>query len=119
LHLKSAGLVALGAALAGAGFVAWQHFFSREAEVRAIHRACLDEIASERARLEERIERSTGGFEPDSTAGSIAKGIREGLGRMLDGVSGGMGDAVCSTIRDSCSSDFEGRICTAARERYR
>ena len=32
---------------------------------------------------------------------------------------GSMSDTVCATVRDACREDFDGRICTAARERYR
>ena len=49
---------------------------------------------------------------------AIAKSLTEGLGRMVEGMTGSMSDTVCTTVRDACREDFDGRICTAARERY-
>jgi hypothetical protein len=114
--LKSAGLVALGAGLAAAGFTVWQLYFSREAEIRAIHGACIKEFADANAKVRS-------GLGPGATsgtaAGSVASSIGDTVGRWLDGMTGGASDAVCGTIRDACTTDFDGRICTTARERYR
>ena len=108
--IRSVGLVALGAALAGLGFFAWQQLFSREAELRAIHAACLKEVADANAKLKGGIERGTPG---------VAKEVGEGVTRWLDGAVGSMSESLCGTVRDACASNFDGRICTAARERYR
>ena len=108
--IRSAGLVALGAALAGVAFYAWQQLFSREAELRAIHAACVKEVTEANAKLKGGVERSTPG---------VAKNVGEGVTRWLDGAVGDMSESLCGTVRDACASNFDGRICTAARERYR
>ena len=101
--IRSVGLVALGAALAGLAFYAWQQLFSREADVRAIHAACVNEVAEANAKLKS----------------GAAKRVGEGVTRWLDGAAGDMSESLCGTVRDACASNFDGRICTAARERYR
>ena len=101
--IRSAGLVALGAALAGIAFYAWQQWFSREAQVRAIHASCVKEVADASAKLK----------------GGVGKGVGDAATRWLDGAAGEMSESLCGTVRDACTSNFDGRICTAARERYR
>jgi hypothetical protein len=96
--------------IAGAGFWAWQHYLSRDAQVAALHRACLDEFAAAGGKMKS-------GLAPKSDPPFI-KGLSEGLGKALEGLSGGVGSAVCDAMRDACRLDFDGRICTAARERY-
>jgi hypothetical protein len=107
---KPLGFVALGVAIAAGGFIVWKQFLSRDAEINAVYDACIKEIADTGSRVKSGI---------DSTAGSISRGAGDSIGKWLDGVSGGMSDAVCGTIRDACTTDFDGRICSTARERYR
>jgi hypothetical protein len=112
--LRPAGWLALGAALAGVAFYGWQQFLSREAQVRAVHAACTKEFADASARAKSGVEAAR----PEA-AGAIGQRATDALGRWLDGLTSGAGDAVCGTIRDACTSDFDGRVCSAARERYR
>ena len=51
--------------------------------------------------------------------GAKAKGLSDSSSRMLEGMSSRMGETMCGTVRDACRSDFAGRLCAAARERYR
>lgn len=112
--LRAAGLVALGAALAAAGIYGWQRWFSRDAEVRAIHAACTREFADASARMKSGMAADHRG-----AGDSVRKRAAEAFGRWVDGATGGMSDAVCGTIRDACTIDFDGSVCSAARERYR
>ena len=107
---RSAALVALAAALAGAAFFVWQQFLSRDAQIRAIHAACVKEFSATGAKLKSGVETSAEGF---------AKSLGDSVAKWLEGAAAGIGDAVCGTVRDACASDFDGRICLAARERYR
>ena len=116
--LRNAAWVALGVVVAVALFAIWNARFSPEAEIERIHRACLAEIEAGKARMKSGLERGAGEGRPDDPARSIVKGLSESLGRMLDDVAGSMGDTVCGAVRDACREDFDGRICTAARERY-
>jgi hypothetical protein len=108
--IRSAGLVALGAVVAGAAFVAWQQFFSRDAQIRAIHAACVKEFAQTGAKARSGVEAGTPGF---------ARSAGESVAKWLDGAAAGMGETVCGTVRDACVGDFDGRVCVAVRERYR
>jgi hypothetical protein len=117
--IRQAGLVALGAGLAGLAFYAWQQYFSRDAEVRAIHAACRKEFADTGAKLRNGVDPGPRDAKPDAAAGSVTRSVGASLGRWLEGVTGGVSETVCGTIRDACATDFEGRVCRAARERYR
>lgn len=107
---RSAALIGAGVGVAAAGYWAWQQLFSRDAQIEAVHRACIAEFAQAAARMKSGV--------PGESSTGIAKGINEGVGRMIDGMSGSMSDAVCATLRDTCRDDFDGQICAAARERY-
>jgi hypothetical protein len=111
LNAKTAGLIGTGVLIAGAGFWFWQQFHSRNAQIASLHRACIAEFAESAARMK-------AGVQPGDASSGIVKGLSESLGKVLEGMSEGMGDTVCGTLRDSCRNDFEGRICTAARDRY-
>lgn len=107
-RLRSAALLALGVLAVGAGYWLWQEMLSRDAQIDTLHRACVAEFADFAARMK-----------PGTSGSGMLKGLSESFGRMVDGVSGSMSDAVCAAVRDACREDFNGRICTAARERYR
>jgi hypothetical protein len=102
----------MGVLIAGAGLWFWQQAFSRDAQIDALHRACVAEFAEVAAKMK-------AGVQPGETSSGIVKGLSESLGKLFEGMSGGMSDAVCAAVRDACRDDFEGRICTAARDRYR
>ena len=108
---RAAGLIGAGVVVAGAGFWFWQQFHSRGAQIDSVHRACVAEFTETAAKLK-------AGVQPDEATSGIAKGLSESLGKFLESMSDGMGDTVCGALRDACRNDFEGRICTAARERY-
>ena len=107
-RLRSIGLLGLGVLGLGAGYWLWQEMLSRDAQIDTLHRACMAEFADFAARMK-----------PGTSGSGMLKGLAESFGKMVDGVSGSMSDAVCATVRDACREDFDGRICTAARERYR
>lgn len=108
---SAAGLVGLGLLIAGAGFWYFERHFSPAAQIESMHRACLKEFAEVAAKMK-------AGVQPGDAASGIVKGLSESLGKMLEGMSGSMGDTVCAALRDACRDDFDGRICTTARERY-
>ena len=110
-NAKAAGLIGAGVLIAGAGFWFWQQFHSRSAQIDSVHRACIAEFAESAAKMK-------AGVQPGDAGSGIARGLSESLGKFLESMSDGMGDTVCGALRDACRKDFEGRICTAARERY-
>ena len=111
--LKSVALVGAGMAIAGAGFWIWQQYLSRDAQIVALHRACLDDFAAGRTKMKSGLAKDS-----SDDPGTLFRNLSEGLGKILDNVSGGVGEAVCDAVRDACRLDFDGRICTTARERY-
>ena len=110
--VRVATIVGVGAIVAAGAFSLWQRTFSRDAQIDAVHQGCVTEIAEAAARVKS-------GVQPGEAPSSITKGMSDGLGRFIDGMSGSMSDTVCATVRDACREDFDGRLCTAARERYR
>lgn len=115
--LRNAALVALGVGLAAVGYLVWQQVFSREAEIERIHRACLAEIEAGSARMKSELDKIPGS-RSQNPAAAVGKNLSEGLGRLLDSMSGNLGETVCGAIQDACRGDFDGRVCLAARERY-
>lgn len=115
--LRNVALVALGVGLAAVGYLVWQQLFSREAEIERIHRACLAEIEAGSARMKSELDRIPGS-RSQHPAATLGKSLGEGLGKLLDSMSGNVGEKVCGAIQDACRGDFEGRVCQAARERY-
>jgi hypothetical protein len=109
-NAKAAGLIGAGVLMAGAGFWFWQQFHSRNAQIASLHRACIAEFADSAARMK-------AGVQPGDASSGIVKGLSESL-KALEGMSEGIGDTLCGALRDACRNDFDGRICTAARERY-
>lgn len=110
--VRTAAIVGLGVVVATGVFWVWQRTFSRDAQIDAVHQGCVTEFAEAAARIKS-------GVQSADQASAIAKSLTEGLGRMVEGMTGSMSDTVCTTVRDACREDFDGRICTAARERYR
>ena len=115
---RNAAWVALGVVVAVALFALWNARLSPEAEIARVHRACLAEVEAGKARMKAGIERGAGGSRPDDPVSPLVKEFADGLGRMLDGVAGSVGEAACGAVRDACRDDFDGRLCKAARERY-
>jgi hypothetical protein len=109
---KTAGLIGIGLLIAGVGVWLFERHFSPAAQIEAMHRACLKEFA-------DAAEKMKAGAKPDEDSSSIVRGLSESLGKWIEGLSGSMGDTVCAAVRDACNDDFDGRICTFARERYR
>jgi len=110
--LRVAAGVGMVAVVAAAAFWLWQRTFSRDAQIDAIHQGCVTEFAEAAARIKS-------GVQSGESTSAIAKSLTDGLGRMIEGMTGSMGDTVCATVRDACREEFDGHICTAARERYR
>jgi hypothetical protein len=110
--VRAAAIVGLGVLVAAGAYWLWQRTFSRDAQIEAVHQACTTEFAEAAARMKS-------GVQSGESPSAIAKSMIDGLGRMIDGMTGSMGDTVCATVRDACREEFDGAICTAARERYR
>ena len=104
---RLAGLIGAGVLIAGAGFWYLETFMSRDAQIDSMHRGCVAEFVDLAAKLK-----------PGDPPIGMLKGLSERFGRLVDDASGSMSDRVCGALRDACREDFDGRICTAARERY-
>ncbi|HVE48190.1 MAG TPA: hypothetical protein VNG69_01075 [Casimicrobiaceae bacterium] len=117
-RLRAAALVLLGAALAASAIFVWQHYLSPQSEIKAVHAACLKEVADTKAKLKSSIDVGRTA-QPDNLADALSRSASDVLGKWLDGMASGVSEAVCGTILDACKSDFDGRVCVAARERYR
>lgn len=103
--------------LAAVGYLLWEQMFSRDAEIERIHRACLAEVEAGGARMKSELDKIPGSRSQHPSA-ILGKSLNEGLGKLLDSMTGNLGESVCGAIQDACRGDFDGRVCQAARERY-
>lgn len=112
--LAVVGVVVVATAI---GYWVWYTLFSQAAKIEALHQACVAEftVGADKARAD---RGKTAGDPPPDPGAAIAKGISEGFAKLIASLAGGVGSAVCGTIREACETDFEGRVCRAARERY-
>jgi len=109
---RVATIIGVGVIAATGAWWLWQRSYSRDAQIDAVHQACTIEFAEAAARMKS-------GVQPGENPSAIAKSLTDGLGRLIEGVTGNVSETVCAAVRDACREDFDGRLCTAARERYR
>jgi len=112
-------LVVLVLAVAGAGYWIWERFFSHGAQIEAMHRACLAGFAAGRDRVKSEIDKGAEAVPRADPAAGVAKELAVGLGKVIDKVAGGVGEATCDALREACRLDFDGALCRKARERYK
>lgn len=114
---RSVVAVVVVLAIAGVAYWAWERFFSHQAQIEAVHRACLDEFASGRDKLKSGLPQERAAARGDP-GGDFARDVAKGLRDLIDGVAGSVSEAACGAIRDACRLDFDGDVCSAARRRY-
>jgi hypothetical protein len=111
-------IVVLVLAIAGAGYWAWQRFFSHGAQIDAMHRACLAEFDAGKQRVKAQIDKRAAAVPGNAAAAPLVEDVSAGLGKLLDRYAGSVGDAACGTLRDACRLDFDSEVCRKAREHY-
>lgn len=117
--MKSGRTLAAICVCAVVGYWLWSEFLSREARIESLHKACMAEFVAGKTEAKPQADRSAPDPKSSDPATTIAKGLADRFGRLVESMAGSVGDAVCGTVRDACIKDFEGRLCVAARERYR
>jgi hypothetical protein len=114
---RSVVAVVVVLAVAGVAYWAWQRFFSRDAELRAIHAACVADFDEGKARAKSVLPTPA----PPAKDGSrdAVSEFSAGLGTLIDNVAGGVAQATCGAVRESCRLDWDGTLCAQARARLR
>jgi hypothetical protein len=112
-------LVVLVLAVAGAGYWVWERFFSHQAQIDAMHEACVAEFRAGRDRVKSGIGREAAAVPPDHPLAPAAASASAGLGRLIDEFSGSVGEAACGALREACRLDFENPVCRRARAQFR
>jgi len=98
------------AMLAAIGYFFWDHYYSHSGKVEIAYNACMKQFGA-----------TADKGKPDSGAkgGESALALAKGLDSAVASIVQGVGGAVCGTIKDSCTQDFNGRVCQAALSRFR
>ena len=104
--------VVIGAAIVAA--IAWQRFYSHEAQIERAYGACMAQFggptpAPKGASAPVDAGRSA------SAADALGKAIQD----LARGVTAGMSGAVCGAVRDACHADFDGVVCRNALAGFR
>lgn len=102
--------------IAGVAYAVWQRFFSHAARIEAIHAACLAEFDAGKAKVRAGLEVPKA--RPGDPVGAAVGSLASELGRLVDQVAGGVSEAACGALRESCRVDFDGAACRQARARY-
>jgi hypothetical protein len=98
------------AMLAAIGYFVWDHYYSRSGKVEIAYNACMRQFGA----TADRGRPDSGG-----KGGEAASALTKGLGDAVASIMQGVGGAVCGTIKDSCTQDFNGTVCQAALSRFR
>jgi hypothetical protein len=101
------------AMLAAIGYFFWDHYYSRSGKVEIAYNACMKQFGG----TAEKGKPDSGdkGANGNEAASALAKGLGDAVASIVQGVGG----AVCGTIKDSCTQDFNGKVCQAALSRFR
>ena len=98
------------AMLAAIGYFFWNHYYSQSGRVEIAYNACLKQFGA---------TADKGQSDSGATGGEAASALAKGLGDAVASIVQGVGGAVCGTIKDSCTQDFNGKVCQAALSRFR
>jgi len=98
------------AMLAAIGYFFWNHYYSQSGRVDIAYNACLKQFGA---------TADKGQSDSGATGGEAASALAKGLGDAVASIVQGVGGAVCGTIKDSCTQDFNGKVCQAALSRFR
>jgi hypothetical protein len=104
--------ILIAASIAAVSYFVWNHYFSRAARIERAYAACSGKLSAGMNKATADINAQLPSGNDPSTA--LAKGMGESVTSMMQGMSGAMGGAMCSLIRDACKQDFDGPICQAA-----
>lgn len=98
------------ATLVAIGYFFWDHYYSQSGKVEIAYGACMKQFG---ATVDK--GKPDSGDKGNESASALAKGLGDAVASIVQGVGG----AVCSTIKDSCTQDFNGKVCQAALSRFR
>jgi hypothetical protein len=111
-------VVVLVLAVAGTGYWVYERFFSHDAQVDAMHRACLAEFERGASQARSQLDKGAASLSRDDSAKGVARDVAAGLGRVLEEFADNVGAATCGTLREACRLDFDGQVCARARKRF-
>lgn len=98
---------------AAVGYFVWSHYFSRSAQIERAYAACMSKLDPGMSKATTDINVQSGsGNDP---AAALAKGMGDAMTSMVQGMTAAMSGATCGLIKDTCTQDFDGPLCRAAR----
>jgi hypothetical protein len=97
--------------LAVVGYVIWDRNFSRTAQIEVAYKACMKQLGA----AADKVKANAANSSPkhDDAAGALTRGLGDAMTSMMQGFGG----AVCGTIKDTCTQDFDHPVCQAALNR--
>jgi len=95
-----------------AGYFAWDRYFSRAGRIETAYNACMKQMGAsiDKAGADRNTPTPKGG----DPAAAISKGMTDALTSLMQG----LGTAMCGTLKEACTKDFDSRICQAALKHY-
>lgn len=100
------------AILAIVAYLIWHQRFSKEAKVDVAFNSCMKQFGA----LPDKANANADKAAVDSAPGSaLGKGFGDAMASLVQGVGG----AVCGSVKDTCTQDFDGSVCQAALDRFK
>jgi hypothetical protein len=101
------------ALLVAIGYFVWDHYYSQSGRIEIAYQACIKQFGATADKG--KPDPGDQGPKGSESASSLAKSLGDAMASIVQGVRG----AVCGTIKDSCTQDFNGGVCQAALNRFK
>jgi hypothetical protein len=94
------------------GYLIWHQRFSKEAKVDVAFNTCLKQFNPPSPKANADGTAPAGG---NDAAAALARGMDDAVVALRQG----LGSAVCGSVKDTCTQDFNGSVCQAALNRFK
>ena len=101
------------ALLAAIGYFIWDRYYSQSGRIEIAYHACIRQfgVTADKGKPDPGDKGPKG----NESASALARNLSDAMASIVQGVGG----AVCGTIKDSCTQDFNGKVCQAALNRFK
>jgi hypothetical protein len=101
------------ALLAAIGYFFWDRYYSQSGRIESAYHACIKQFGATADKG--KPEPGDKGPKGSDSASALTKSLGDAMASIVQGVGG----VVCGTIKDSCTQDFNGKVCQAALNRFK
>ena len=106
-------LLVVVAFVAAVGYFVWDRNYSQSGRIEIAYNACMKQFGATADKGKQ--DAGDKGPKGNESASALAKSLGDAMTSIVQGVGG----AVCGTIKDSCTQDFNGKVCQAALNRFK